>query len=55
MLQLEGHDILSLTTEMQRQKVTENIRNLYNTDMDKFQGWCDTQGDLLPGYLRHRQ
>lgn len=55
MLQLEGHETLSLTTEMQRGKVTEKIRNLYNTDMDKFQYWCDTQGNFLLGYLRHRQ
>lgn len=40
---------------MQRGKVTEKIRNLYNTDMDKFQYWCDTQGNFLLGYLRRRQ
>lgn len=53
-LQLEGHETLFLTIEMQREKVTENIRNLYNTDSEKFQYWCDTQGNLLFGYLRCR-
>lgn len=55
MLQLQGHETLSLTIEMQRGKVTEKIRNLYNTDMDKFQYWCDTQGNFLLGYLSEAQ
>lgn len=54
-LQLKGHEVLSLTIEMQSEKVTKNIRNLYNTDMDKFQYWSGTQGNLLHGYLRLRQ
>lgn len=33
----------------------ENIKNFHNTDMDKFQYWCDTQGHLLLGYLRQEQ
>lgn len=49
-LQLKGHEVLSLTIEMQSEKVTKNIRNLYNTDMDKFQYWSGTQGSLLHGY-----
>lgn len=36
-LQLKGHEVLSLTVEMQSEKVTNNIRNLYNIDIDKFQ------------------
>lgn len=54
-LQCKGHEVLSLAIEMQSEKVTKNIRNLYNTDMDKFQYWSDTQGNLLLGYLRLRQ
>lgn len=54
-LQLKGHEVLSLTIEMQSEKVTKNVRNLYNTDMDKFWYWSGTQGNLLHGYLRLRQ
>lgn len=54
-LQLEGRETLSVTIEMQREKVTESIRNLYNTDLEKFQYCCDTHGNLLFGYLWRRQ
>lgn len=53
-LQLKGHEVLSLTIEMQSEKLTKNIRNLYNTDMDKFQYWSDIQENLSLGYLRLR-
>lgn len=54
-LQLKGHEILPLTIEMLREKVTENIRNLYNTDMDTFQSQCDIQGNALLDYMRCMQ
>lgn len=53
-LQLKGHEVLSLIIEMQSEKLNKNIRNLYNTDMDKFQYFSDIQENLLLGYWRLR-